>query len=101
MNEDFKAELMVNNEPIELNPFTEQFLARTVLGAVSSLRGAEDVHKLEMHLERGDVEIFVNGSQLPVTPFPRDIITNTVTGLVSTLKGVGEIESVHVEVKAI
>jgi hypothetical protein len=100
MNEDFKATLMVNNEPIELNPFTEQFLARTVLGAVSTLRGAEDVHKLEMHLERGDVEIFVNGSQLPVTPFPRDIITNTVTGLVSTLKGVGEIESVHVEVKA-
>lgn len=100
MNEDFKATLMVNNEPIELNPFTEQFLARTVLGAVSSLRGAEDVHKLEMHLERGDVEIYVNGSQLPVTPFPRDIITNTVTGLVSTLKGVGEIESVHVEVKA-
>ena len=100
MNEDFKATLMVNNEPIELNPFTEQFLARTVLGAVSSLRGAEDVHKLEMHLERGDVEIFVNGSQLPVTPFPRDIITNTVTGLVSTLKGVGEIESVHVEVRA-
>jgi hypothetical protein len=100
MNDDFKATLMVNNEPIELNPFTEQFLARTVLGAVSSLRGAEDVHKLEMHLERGDVEIFVNGSQLPVTPFPRDIITNTVTGLVSTLKGVGEIESVHVEVKA-
>jgi len=100
MNEDFKAELMVNNEPIELNPFTEQFLARTVLGAVSSLRGAEDVHKLEMHLERGDAEIYVNGSQLPVTPFPRDIITKTVTGLVSTLKGVGEIESVHVEVRA-
>lgn len=100
MNEDLKAELMVNGEPIELNPFTELFLSRTVLGAVSSLRGAEDVHKLEMHLERGDVEISVNGSRLPVTPFPRDIITNTVTGLVSTLKGVGEIESVHVEVKA-
>ncbi|MFO7711583.1 MAG: hypothetical protein R6V51_00025 [Dehalococcoidia bacterium] len=100
MNEDFKATLMVNNEPIELNPFTEQFLARTVLGAVSSLRGAEDVHKLEMHLERGDVEIYVNGSQLPVTPFPGDIMTNTIKGLVSTLKGVGEIESVHVEVKA-
>ncbi len=100
MEEDFKAELAVNNEPIELNPFTEQFLARTVLGAVSSLRGAEDVQKLEMHLERGDVEILVNGGQLPVTPFPRDIITNTVTGLVSTLKGVGKIESVHVEVRA-
>jgi len=100
MDEDFKAELAVNNEPVELNPFTEQFLARTVLGAVSSLRGAEDVQKLEMHLERGDVEILVNGSQLPVTPFPRDIITNTVTGLVSTLKGVGKIESVHVEVRA-
>lgn len=100
MEENISAELRVNNEPVELNPFIEQFLARTVLGAVSSLRGVEEIQKLEMQLEGGDVRIIVNGNQLPVTPFPRDIITNTIKGLVSTLKGVGEIESVHVEVKA-
>jgi len=99
MNEDFKAELAVNNEPIELNPFTEQFLARTVIGGVSSLRGAESVRDLELRLERGDVTLVVNGDELPVTPFPGEVITNTVTGLVSTLKGVGKMESVRISIK--
>jgi 3-phenylpropionate/trans-cinnamate dioxygenase ferredoxin subunit len=72
---------------------------RTVFGAVSSLRGAESIRKLELHLERGDVRAVVNGNEIPVTPFPRDIITSTITGLVSSLKGVGKIDSVKISVR--
>jgi len=35
--------LWVNKVPVELNPFVEEFLARIVAGAVSSLKGAEDI----------------------------------------------------------
>jgi len=99
MESNLGAELAVNNTPIELNPFAEQFLARTVFGAVSSLRGAESIRNLELYLERGDVRIVVNGNEIPVTPFPRGIITGTITGLVSSLKGVGKIDSVKIDVK--
>jgi len=100
MAENLRAELAINGVSSELNPFVEEFLTRTVVGAVSSLRGAENIRDLELYLEQGDVKIVVNGNELPLTPFPKDIITNTITGLVSSLKGVGKIESLKINVKA-
>jgi len=100
MEKNLGAELEINNVSVELNPFVEEFLTRTVVGAVSSLKGAENIRDLELYLERGDVKLVVNGSELPLTPFPSDIITNTITGLVSSLKGVGKIDSLKISVKA-
>jgi len=94
-----KGNLEVNNVAIELNPFAEEFLARTATGAVSSLKGAEDVRNLELHLNQGDTKIIVNGKELPLTPFPKNIITNTIIALVSSLKGVGKIDSLKISVK--
>mgnify|MGYP001033913714 CR=1 FL=1 len=101
MDKNLGAELAVNNASIELDPFAEGFLARSVVGAVSSLKGAENIRDLELYLEGGDVKLVVNGNELPLTPFPRDIITNTITGLVSSLKGVGKIDSLRVKVRAV
>lgn len=100
MGKNLRAELTVNKKSVELNPFAEQFLARTVVGAVSSLKGAENIRNLELYLESGDITLFVNGSELPLTPFPKEIITNTITGLVSSLKGVSKIDSLKINVKA-
>jgi hypothetical protein len=98
MEKNLKAELEINNVSVELNPFVEEFLTRTVVGAVSSLKGAESIRDLELYLEGGDVKLVVNGNELPLTPFPRDIITNTITGLVSSLKGVDKIDNLRVKV---
>ena len=100
MEKNLGTELEINNVSVELNPFVEEFLTRTVVGAVSCLKGAENIRDLELYLERGDVKLVVNGSELPLTPFPSDIITNTITGLVSSLKGVGKIDSLKINVKA-
>jgi hypothetical protein len=100
MNKNLAAELAVNKVSIKLNPFAEQFLTRTVVGAVSSLKGTENIRSLELYLERGDVKLVVNGNELPLTPFPKEIFTNTMTGLVSSLKGVGKIDSLRITIKA-
>ena len=99
MQRKLNADLAVNNQPIELNPFAQEFLARTVLGGISSLRGAENIRDLELFVERGNVKLVVNGEELPLTPFPRDIITSTIIGLVSSLKGVGKIDGVKISLK--
>ena len=93
MKESFKATLQVNKTSIELNSFVEQFLAQVVFGAVSSLKGVEDVQSLELYLEQGDTNIIIDGDELPLIPFPKEIITNTIVGLVSSLKGVEKINS--------
>jgi hypothetical protein len=99
MDRNLEAQLTVNKIPIKLNPFAEQFLARTVVGAVSSLKGTENVRDTELCLNKGDVKLIVNGNELPLTPFPKEILTNTITGLVSSLKGVGKIDSLKITVK--
>ena len=101
MEKNLKAELEINNVSVELNPFVEEFLTRTVVGAVSSLKGAESIRDLELYLEGGDVKLVVNGNELPLTPFPQDIIANTITGLVSSLKGVDKIDNLRVKVRAV
>jgi hypothetical protein len=100
MEKNLRAKLEINNVSVELNPFVEEFLTRTVVGAVSSLKGAENIRDLELYLEQKDAKLVVNGNELPLTPFPRDIIANTITGLVSSLKVVGKIDSLKINVKA-
>jgi hypothetical protein len=100
MDKNLEAVLEVNNTCVELNRFAGQFLTRTVVGAVSSLKGGENIHDLELVLERGSVKLIVNGNELPLTPFPEEIIINTITGLVSSLKGVSKIDSLKINVKA-
>jgi len=98
MKESFKAKLWVNKNPVDMNPFVEEFLARTSVGAVSSLRGTEDIKSLEIHQEKGNVKITANGKDIPLTPFPNDIISSTLVGLVSPLKGISKIDSLLINV---
>jgi hypothetical protein len=98
MDKNLGAELEVNNVPVELSPFVDAFLTRTVVGAASSLKGAKNIHKLELYLEQGDVELVVNGNELPLTPFAKGIITNTIIGLVSPLKGVDKVDSLKINI---
>ncbi len=100
MERNLKTELEINNVSVQLNPFVDDFLTRTVVGAVSSLKGAENIQELELHLERNDVKIVVNGNELPLTPFPKEIITNTIVGLVSPLKGVENVDSLKINIRA-
>jgi hypothetical protein len=100
MERNFRTELEVNDVSVELNPFVDDFLTRTVVGAVSSLKGAGNIQGLELYLERDDIKIVVNGNALPLTPFPKEIITNTIIGLVSPLKGVDKVDSLKINIRA-
>ena len=100
MERPLKTELDINNVSVELNPFVHEFLTRTVIGAISSLKGVEDIQGLELYLEHNDVRIVVNGNELPLTPFPKEIITNTIIGLVSPLKGADKVDTLKINIRA-
>ncbi|MDY6918073.1 MAG: hypothetical protein SVP26_09055 [Chloroflexota bacterium] len=99
MEQRYQATLEVNKEPVDLNPFIEQFVARTTAGAVSALRGAENIESLELSVRHGDVTVTVNGKDIEVTLFPNEILASTLTGMVSSLRGIGPIDSMGISVK--
>jgi len=99
--EAFETKLWVNGTLVGLNPFVEEFLARTVIGAVSALKGVEDIKALELDVENDSARIKVNGTEITITPFPNDVIVKTFIGLLSTLKGVDKIDGFKVVVRVL
>jgi hypothetical protein len=99
MEESYQARLWVNKKPISMNRFVEEFLSHITIGAVTSLRGVENMRKLEIHQKKGNVEITVNDSEIPLTSFPNDIISKTLFGMVSSLKEVDDIDSIDISVE--
>ena len=94
-----KANLRVNKISIDMKPYVEELVARTVIGMVTPLRGAENMKDLKVYLEKGNVKITVSGNELAITEFPNDIIANTLTGLASSLKDVDKIDSLDISVR--
>jgi hypothetical protein len=99
MEKRYKSQLSVNNEAIEMNEFTEEFLAHVTVGAVTTLKGVEYIRTIDVNQDRGDVVVKVNGEEIELTPFPNDVIANTLTGLVSTLKGIDKNNIAKIDVK--
>ena len=102
MAAEYMAALMVNGKPIELTGFPEEFLAKTLAGAVSSLKKTEEVKELELTMAFGKVKLKLNGNQIPLGPFPNLVITNTLIGMVGTFKGVDEkVTNIEIKIKAV
>jgi hypothetical protein len=101
MKENFRATLKINEKAMETNPFVEEFLSRTTLGAVSSLKGTEVIKNLKIHQKKGNVEITVNGKEIPLTPFPSDIISNMLVGILSSLRDVDDIDSIDISIEVV
>lgn len=96
---EYVTELQVDNKPVELNHFASQFVAHTVVGASSSLRGVDDVKNLEVTYGQNGLALKVNGGDIPLSDFPSKIIGNTLKALLSSLKGVTGTDDFRIEVR--
>ncbi|MFO7986657.1 MAG: hypothetical protein R6U38_12405 [Desulfatiglandaceae bacterium] len=94
-----KIRLSVNNTPVEIDYFIQNFLDHTITGMVSSLEGVMDIREVEVSIEGIQTTILLNGSSLHINDFVNDLFRNTLLGMVSTLKGVPEIKQLTVDVQ--
>lgn len=99
MEDRIEARLWVNGKQVDLNPFVEEILAGTMVGALRSLKGVESIKSVDLQLRQGTVAVTVNGKELTLTPFPNDIIGGTVAGFVSSLKGIDTVENLRVKLR--
>ena len=49
---EYKAELNVNGESIELNSFVENFISQAVVGMIKPLRGVGDVEIITLKISK-------------------------------------------------
>jgi hypothetical protein len=87
-----KVSLSVNDVPVQLIPFVQDYFAGVVRGIVASLKDTGKIEDLKLTLDnQGQVAINLNGADVPLKYFPVEIIKSTILGMVSPLKGVGEV----------
>ena len=91
--------LSVNDVPIKLDYFVQDYIDHVVGGILSSLRDTEEIESLELSIDNeGQVTINLNNSVIPLKYFPNEIIRSTILGMVSTLKGVGEVNRLEMTI---
>jgi hypothetical protein len=93
--------LTVNDVPIQLDYFVEEYVDHVVAGIVGSLRGTGEIRDLELTVAgENAVRVRLNGEDVSLKPFPVLIIRQTLAGLVKPLKGVaGPLRTLRVTLK--
>ena len=49
---EFKVDLTINGEKVELNSFVDCFISHTVVGMVKSLRGVDKIETLDLKISK-------------------------------------------------
>ena len=87
-----RVSLSVNNMPVDLDYFVQDYINHVIGGIVASLKDTGEIENLELAIDNeGQVTINLNNADVPLKYFPMEIIRGTVLGMVSTLKGVDEV----------
>ena len=95
-----RISLSINNFPINLDYFVENYIDHVVGGIVASLKDTGEIESLELTIDNeGQVAMNLNNADVPLKYFPVEIIRSTILGMVSTLKGVeGEVNSLEITI---
>jgi len=81
--------LSVNDVPINLDYFVENYIDHVIGGILASLKDTAEWESLKLAIDNeGQVTINLNSADVPLKYFPMEIIRSTILGMVSTLKGV-------------
>ena len=97
-----RVSLSVNDMPIDLDYFVENYLDHVAGGIISSLKDTGEIQNLELTIDNeGQVTITLNGADVPLKYFPIEIIKSTIEGMVAPLKGVeGPVNTLQLNIES-
>ena len=91
-----KVSLSVNDVPIPIEDFIQEFVEHVITGMLTVLKETGEMHDIHISIDGDIIELTVNNNAVPVNPFVNTFITNTIVGMVSSLKGVGQIDRLEI-----
>jgi len=79
--------LSVNDAPVALDYFAQDFIDHVVGGMLGALDGTGPIKTLALAIDGDKVALDLNGSVIPTNAFASKIVKSTLVGMVSSLKG--------------
>ena len=103
---DKKATVLINDEKLEINQFTNNIVANSISAMVSSLKTEGDVKAINIEISNivdgnlvdADITLKANGAPVEINEFTCAILKETIFAVISTLKIDSEISNLKVEV---
>ncbi len=79
--------LLVNDQVIPLNDFTQKYLGNVIRGIVLAL--GQDSQDIRIYIDDSGLRLYSEVGELPLLrDFPKIIIESTIKGMLSPLKGI-------------
>ena len=91
--------LMVNDQPIELDYFVQGFIDHVMGGMIAALKDTGEIRSLDVSILGDTVTINLNNATVATNPFVNRVTRNTIVGMVSSLKGVSNIDRVDLSIR--
>lgn len=79
--------VLVNDQVIPLNDFTQKYLGNVIRGIVLAL--GQDPQEIRLYIDDSGLRIYTEAGEVPLLrEFPKIIIESTIKGVLSPLKGI-------------
>ncbi len=87
--------LVVNDNVIPLNEFTQTYIGNILRAITSSL--GYDAQKVHLYIESGEIRLFADDRLVPIRKeFVTLLIESTIKGVLSPLKGIFWLERISI-----
>ena len=111
LNPKVEANVLINNQKINLNHHTNNFVANSVFGMINSLNTDEEARIAQINISKINIEnleeaesnLIVNNKNVNINKFVKGILKETIYGMIKSLKlgeiDLNEIEDINITVK--
>ena len=101
------ATVLINDNPLEMNQFTEDIIANSIKAMVKSLKTEENVKTIDIEISDIENDIVVdseitlktNNHPVEINEFSRGILKETIFAVITSLKIDGEINNIKINVE--
>ena len=104
---DKKATILINDENLEINQFTNEIVANSIVAMVNSLETEDTVKTIDIKisniadekLSNANILLKTDGNDVEINEFTSGILKETIFAIINTLKVDEEISSIKIKVE--
>ena len=102
-----EATILINDEKLMINKFTNDIIANSIKAMVNSLKTEDDIKTIDIEISNifnenlidADIDLKTNGNAVSINKFSRGILKETIFAIINTLKIDDEINNIKIRVE--
>ena len=105
---DKKTTILINDNPLEINKFTNDIIANSINAMVNSLKTKDNLDNINIEISNiynknltdANITLKTNNNPVDINKFTSGILKETIFAVISTLKIDGEINNIKIKVES-